>query len=180
MSVVKHRFRKGDGHAQAPCVTSFPPISAPTARILILGSMPGEASLRAQQYYAHPMNAFWRIMGELFGAGPEMPYENRARVLQREGVAVWDVLKSCTRPGSLDQNIRDEIPNDFAWLFAEHTRLSLIGLNGGKAAASFKKHAAHMCPGHVRVTQLPSTSPAHASRSFAEKLALWREGLGLE
>ncbi len=161
-------------------VRSFPPIATPAARILILGSMPGEASLRAEQYYAHPMNAFWPIMGELFGAGPDIPYEDRQRVLEARGVAVWDVLKSCTRPGSLDQNIRDEVPNDFAGFFAEHTLLTRIGLNGGKAAASFKKHAARFCPPHVHVAQLPSTSPAHARRSFAQKLALWREGLGLE
>lgn len=158
-----------------PKLLSFAPIATPRARILILGSMPGEASLKAGQYYAHPMNAFWRIMGELFGAQPALSYEDRCRVLTKNGIAVWDVLKSCTRPGSLDQNIRDEVPNDFAQFFAKHPRLTHIGLNGGKAATSFKRHASRHCPAHVRVTHLPSTSPAHASRSFAEKLALWRQ-----
>lgn len=164
----------------APAVRSFPPIAAATARILILGSMPGEASLKAGQYYAHPQNAFWRIMGELFGAQPSWPYRARVDTLQTNGVAVWDVLKSCTRPGSLDQNIRDEVPNDFDRFFAAHPDLARIGLNGGKAAASFKRHAARFCPNHVCVVTLPSTSPAHAARSFAEKLALWRAGLGID
>lgn len=162
-----------------PILQSFPPIAAPAARILILGSMPGTASLEAGQYYAHPMNAFWRIMGDLFGAGRDVPYEKRTRILQDQGIAVWDVLQSCTRPGSLDQNIRDEVPNDFARFFADHPALVRIGLNGGKAATSFRRHAARVCPEHVRVTHLPSTSPAHAARTYSEKLALWRSGLGL-
>lgn len=162
---------------RSPIIRSFPPISAPDARILILGSMPGEASLTAQQYYAHPMNAFWRIMGELVGAGPDLPYPARTQILVAHRIAVWDVLKSCIRPGSLDASIRDEAPNDFAQFFSGHPQLTHVALNGGKAAASFKKHAARHCPAHVTITALPSTSPAHAARSFAEKLALWRAAL---
>ncbi|WP_072395766.1 DNA-deoxyinosine glycosylase [Hyphomicrobium sp. CS1GBMeth3] len=158
-------------------IRSFPPIAEPSARILILGSMPGVASLEAKQYYAHPHNAFWRIMGELVGAGFDKAYEERTRILQAHGIAVWDVLQSCVRPGSLDSNIRDEVPNDFASFFAAHPRLTHIGLNGGKAAASFRKHATRHCPDGVIVTTLPSTSPAHAARSFAEKCALWSAAL---
>lgn len=180
MRVSGQRSEKIKKRDSVEIIRSFPPIATPAARILILGSMPGEASLQAKQYYAHPMNAFWRIMGDLFGVGPGVPYEERTSVLQSKGVAIWDVLEACTRPGSLDHNIRDEAPNDFAAFFAEHPHLTCIGLNGGKAAASFKKHAARFCPAHVHVTQLPSTSPAHAARGYAEKLALWREGLGLE
>lgn len=160
-----------------PIVRSFRPIASPGARVLILGSMPGAASLAASQYYAHPHNAFWRIMGELGGAGPDKPYADRKRILEASRIAVWDVLQSCVRPGSLDSNIRDEVPNDFATFFARHRHLTHIGLNGGKAAASFRKHAARYCPGHLVVTTLPSTSPAHAARSFAEKCALWRAAL---
>jgi len=160
-------------------IQSFPPIAAPDARILILGSMPGEASLQANQYYAHPHNAFWRIMGELIGAGPDIVYEQRVQILEDHGIAVWDVLASCVRPGSLDSNIRDEVPNDFAAFFASHPRITHIGLNGGKAAASFKRHAVRHCPAHVIATVLPSTSPAHAARSFAEKCELWRAALPL-
>jgi TDG/mug DNA glycosylase family protein len=158
-------------------IRSFPPISTPHARILILGSMPGAASLAAGQYYAHPHNAFWRIMGELVGAGPDKPYEARKHILTANGIAVWDVLQSCIRPGSLDSDIRNEVPNDFATFFATHRRLTHIGLNGGKAAASFRRHAARHCPPGVVVATLPSTSPAHAARSFAEKCALWRTAL---
>jgi double-stranded uracil-DNA glycosylase len=161
-------------------VRSFAPLAAPDARLLILGSMPGVASLDAGQYYAHPQNAFWRIMGELVGAGPDKSYEERTHILRKRGIAVWDVLKSCVRAGSLDSNIRDEVPNDFAAFFAAHPRIARIGLNGGKAAASFKAHAAQYCPPHVTVVQLPSTSPAHAARGFQEKCALWRAGLGLD
>ncbi|HRN85557.1 MAG TPA: DNA-deoxyinosine glycosylase [Hyphomicrobium sp.] len=163
-----------------PIVRSFPPIAGPGSRILILGSMPGEASLRAKQYYAHPHNTFWRIMGDLVGAAPDLPYPARTQILRTHGIAVWDVLKSCVRPGSLDSSIRDEIPNDFARFFTVHPQLTHIGLNGGKAALSFKRYAARHCPPHVVVTTLPSTSPAHAARSFDEKLALWRAALPVE
>ena len=95
-------------------IQGFDPISDPDARILILGSMPGIASLEANQYYGHPRNAFWRIMGDVFGAGLELPYAERTAILKDQGVAVWDVLKLCHREGSLDSNIKDEVPNDFA------------------------------------------------------------------
>jgi len=158
-------------------VCSFDPIATPEARALILGSMPGTASLQAKQYYAHLQNAFWRIMGDLVGAGPDKPYDERVRILSERGIAVWDVLQTCTRCGSLDVDIRNEVPNDFATFFAAHPCITHIGLNGGKAAASFKKHAALYCPKNVVITTLPSTSPAHAARSFAEKCALWRASL---
>jgi len=103
-------------------IRSFEPIATPNARVLILGSMPGVASLEAGQYYAHPQNAFWRIMGELVGAGLEKPYDERARILKANGVALWDVLQSCIRPGSLDSDIRDEVPNDFAAFFRSEER----------------------------------------------------------
>lgn len=141
--------------------------------------MPGEASLRAGQYYAHPRNAFWRIMGELAGARPDLSYEKRLRALRDQRVALWDVLQSCVRPGSLDSSISEEIANDFASFFAGHGRIARIGLNGGKAAASFRKYAAPHCPPGVAVVTLPSTSPAHASLSVEEKCARWRAALAL-
>jgi TDG/mug DNA glycosylase family protein len=158
-------------------VTSFPPIAGPDARILILGSMPGAMSLRLGRYYAHPRNAFWGIMGELAGAGPDKPYDERTRILRSRGIAVWDVLKSCIRPGSLDADISVEEPNDFAAFFAAHPRIAHVGLNGGKAAASFRKYGAPHLPPGVAVTQLPSTSPAHAALDFARKCAAWRSAL---
>jgi len=158
-------------------VRGFPPIAAPGAEILILGSMPGLASLEAGEYYAHPRNAFWPIMGDLFGAGPGSPYAARVAALIASRVAVWDVLQFCVRPGSLDTDIRDEVPNDFAAFFAAHPTIRRIGLNGGKAAASFRKFTAGTLPARAEVVVLPSTSPAHASRSLEAKRDLWRAAL---
>lgn len=155
-------------------VRSFAPVAAPDARVLILGSMPGIASLEAGEYYAHPRNAFWPIMGALFGAGPDLPYAERMARLMANSVAVWDVLQACEREGSLDSNIRSEVPNDFAAFFASHPEIRRIGLNGGKAAASFRKYAALFLPSGAEVHVLPSTSPAHAARSFEVKCDLWR------
>ncbi|MBA4339734.1 MAG: DNA-deoxyinosine glycosylase [Hyphomonas sp.] len=158
-------------------VRSFAPIAAPDAHTLILGSMPGIASLEAGQYYAHQRNAFWPIMGALYGAGPDLPYAERVSALKASGVAVWDVLQSCVREGSLDADIRSEVPNDFAGFFAAHPAIRRIGLNGGKAAATFRKYAARCLPVGARVQALPSTSPAHAARGIEEKCTIWRVAL---
>ncbi len=158
-------------------VSSFPPVIGPGACLLILGSMPGEASLAAGQYYAHPRNAFWPIMGELFGAGPDLPYPERVGRLIRARVALWDVLGSCWREGSLDAQIRDEVPNDLASLFREHPSIRRVALNGGKAAASFRRHAAAFIPVGAELVILPSTSPANARLGPGEKLACWKAAL---
>lgn len=154
---------------------SFPPVAGPQARVVVLGSMPGAASLRAGQYYAHPHNAFWRIMGELFGAGPTLPYPARLQILTGAGVALWDVLESCVRVGSLDSAIRDERANDFAAFFAEHPGIGRIFFNGAKAEQAFLRQ---VLPGlgmpALDCQRLPSTSPAHAGMSFARKLAAWQ------
>lgn len=155
-------------------VRGFPPIAAPDAEILILGSMPGIASLEAGQYYAHPRNAFWPIMGALYGACPDLSYSDRVRVLARCKVAVWDVLQLCLRAGSLDADIREEVPNDFAAFFAAHPNIRRIGLNGGKAAASFRKYAAMHLPAGAETVILPSTSPAFAALRPEAKCARWR------
>jgi TDG/mug DNA glycosylase family protein len=162
---------------------SFPPIADSRAQVLVLGSMPGVASLGAGEYYAHPRNAFWPIMGELFGAGPELPYAARRERLMAAGVAVWDVLRSCRRLGSLDTAIEreSEEANDFAEFFAAHPAVRLVAFNGQKAETAFRRH---MTPTLDEVTlerlsfvRLPSTSPAHAGRSLAVKLEAWRAGL---
>ncbi|QLQ24531.1 MAG: DNA-deoxyinosine glycosylase [Dechloromonas sp.] len=157
------------GHARG-----FPPIAAPGARILILGSMPGQASLAAGQYYAHPRNAFWPIMGALLGFAPALPYPERAVRLAAAGVALWDVLHACTRPGSLDTAIdRDSAePNDFAAFFAAQPGIRHVFFNGSAAAALFRRH--DQLPPGAAGTRLPSTSPAHAGRNFADKLAAWQ------
>lgn len=161
---------------------SFPPAARADARVLILGSMPGQASLRAQQYYAHPRNLFWPFMGELFGAGPALPYAARLARLHDHGVAVWDVLAACVRPGSLDGQIaRDsEVGNDFAAFRRRHRRLECVCLNGGKAAEAFARHVVRAAPALVAdlcVQTLPSTSPANAGQPRDAKLKAWREAL---
>lgn len=158
-------------------VQSFPPIADAGARILILGSMPGQESLRANQYYAHPRNAFWPIMGELAGAMPALPYEQRTLKLRAAGIALWDVLASCTRPGSLDSDIApDSIhPNDFAAFFGTHPHISRVYFNGTMAEQSFRKHVLPQL-GHLtlRLQRLPSTSPANASLRLEQKLEAWK------
>jgi TDG/mug DNA glycosylase family protein len=160
-------------------VCSFPPVAAPDARLLILGSMPGKASLAANQYYAHPRNLFWPIMGELFGAGLELPYEERLEALRSEGVALWDVLKECFRVSALDSDIVEAsiVANDFANFFARHTQIRHVFFNGAKAEQAFRRYAlptlAHLPP--IELIRLPSTSPANAAISLAARLAQWRE-----
>ena len=163
----------------APVVRSFPPIARRDARALILGTAPGIMSLARRQYYGHPQNAFWKIMGELFGAGPESPYAQRKRRLTARGIAVWDVLEECQRHGSMDHAIdaSSERPNDFAAFFARHPRIARVFFNGHTAEALFCRHVLRELGARaaaLEFTRLPSTSPAHAGRSLAEKLAAWR------
>jgi TDG/mug DNA glycosylase family protein len=121
-------------------IKSFPPIVSERSKLLILGSMRGEVSLKAGQYYAHPRNAFWHIMGELFGAGPSLLYEERIARIQSVGVALWDALQACTRPGSLDASITEEVANDFPGLFAKYPNITHVFFNGGTAEKSFRHH----------------------------------------
>src|SRR5436190_8106187 len=120
---------------KAPQVCSFGPIAAPDARVLLLGTAPSIASLAMQQYYGHPQNAFWPIMGRLFGAGRELGYEERKRVLYAHGIAVWDVFRECYRKGSLDSSIEieSESPNDLAAFLREHGQIQTVFFNGQKA-----------------------------------------------
>lgn len=157
-------------------VRSFPPIALPDARVLILGSMPGAASLSAGQYYAHPRNLFWPIMGALVGAAPELPYPHRIARLAEAGIAVWDVLASCVRPGSLDSSIAEAQANDFAAFFARHRRIGHVFFNGSMAQTSFRRLVRPTLPATLSLhcARLPSTSPAHAGLSREAKLAAWR------
>ena len=125
----------------SPTLQGFPPIVAAGARILILGNMPGVASLHAQQYYAHPRNAFWRITGELFGFDPTAPYDDRVAALGPAGVAVWDVLRSCRRVGSLDSAVEREsmVANDFGALLTSHPTITHVGFNGAAAETELPK-----------------------------------------
>lgn len=161
-----------------PRIRSFPPIEDPRARVLVLGSMPGAASLAAGRYYAHPQNLFWRIMGELFGAGPDLPYEARIASLKDARVAVWDVLESCVREGSLDSAIDEDsiAVNDFAGFYRAHPGITRVFFNGAKAEATYRRRVPATLPSGMAAPEglrLPSTSPAHASLNFAAKLAAW-------
>jgi double-stranded uracil-DNA glycosylase len=161
-------------------IQSFRPIAAKDARILVLGSMPGVESLRRRQYYAHPQNQFWKIMEALLGIDRAKPYAERVQALKARRIAVWDVLHSCVREGSLDTRIEDEIANDFAAFFRAHRRLRHVFFNGAKAEASYRRHVQIPSGGAIRYARLPSTSPAHASLSAARKLAAWRAILRAE
>jgi hypoxanthine-DNA glycosylase len=157
----------------------FPPIAATDARVLVLGSLPGQASLAAQQYYAQPQNAFWRIMGVLFEAGPELDYEERAARLRARGVALWDVCKAAVRAGSLDAAIELDsvVPNDFHGFFASHPRIGHVFTNGGTATRLYRRLVLPGLPAALRelpLHALPSTSPAYASLRPAQKLERWR------
>jgi len=161
-------------------ICSFPPVADAGARVLILGSMPGKASLQAARYYAHERNAFWPIMGDLIGAGPQQDYPQRLDKLKAAGFALWDVIAACERAGSLDADIVSTSvqPNDFSAFFAVHRSIERVFFNGAAAETSFRRLVLPgLLPGldrrSLRFVRLPSTSPAHAARSYAEKLAAW-------
>jgi TDG/mug DNA glycosylase family protein len=153
----------------------FSPVARPDARILILGSMPGTASLEAARYYAFPRNAFWKIMGDLFAAGPKLDYSSRLKQLISNKIALWDVIQTCHRPGSLDSDISDDgmATNDFNDFFTQHPYIGHVYFNGQMAAGLFKKKVAPGLKGHYEYQVLPSTSPAHAAMSYATKLEAW-------
>lgn len=156
----------------------FPPIERRDARILVLGSLPGRKSIAEQQYYAHPQNAFWRIMREVFGITGE--YHLRCIQLRERQVALWDVLKSSHRPGSLDSDIRinSAQPNDFDEFFEQHPAIELVAFNGKKAEQMFNRFVdSAITPRKVEQIGLPSTSPAYAAMPFSGKLSAWRKAL---
>ena len=159
-------------------IRSFAPIAGRNARVLVLGSMPGRASLAAGRYYAHPQNAFWRIAAELLRIEPGAPYRRRVQALKSARIALWDVLHSCIRQGSLDTMIEQEIANDFAAFFGAHPGITHVFFNGAKAEASYRRHVRIDLP--LRYARLPSTSPAHAGMPFRRKLAAWRVILKVE
>ncbi|MBI5891943.1 MAG: DNA-deoxyinosine glycosylase [Nitrosomonadales bacterium] len=162
-----------------PHIRSFPPVANADTTLLILGSMPGKESLKQNQYYAHPQNAFWKIMGELAGFDPQLPYEERLLKLNEARIALWDVLASCERESSLDTHIRNEETNDFASFFAQHPHITRVCFNGAKAAQSFKRFVSgkqKLPP--LEFVRLPSTSPAHAGLRYEEKLKVWKEAIG--
>jgi len=159
-----------------PLLYGFPPIVGKRPHTLILGNAPSVMSLAAHQYYGNPRNAFWRIMGELFGFTTADPYDDRTAALRAHGIAVWDVLRSCRRVGSLDSAVEPDsmVPNDFEKLFDEHPRITCVYFNGAAAEKNFTR-LVRVAP-EMNYRRLPSTSPAQTMR-YADKLAAWREAI---
>ena len=151
-------------------ICSFSPVITKQARLLILGSMPGVESLRRQEYYANSHNQFWRIIFELFQSPVEQAYEQKLAFLVSHGIALWDVIASCYREGSLDTDIKDEEVNDFKSLFAEYSQIHTVCFNGGKAYQTYRK-VVGLKP-DMRYIRLESTSPANTKR-YENKLENW-------
>lgn len=158
----------------------LPPVVDAHTRLLVLGSFPGVASLRAQQYYRHPQNHFWKILGVLWGLPlPQASYAERLAAARAHGLGLWDVYQACEREGSLDADIRHGELNDFPWVLTQCPQLVAIAHNGGESY----RHARHTLQLGLPVHKLPSTSPANASWSFEKKRQAWQtvfESAGLK
>ena len=145
--------------------------------ILIIGTMPGKASLSAGQYYAHPRNAFWSIIADVFNDGKEfISYSDKIACLLANGLGLWDNLQYCEREGSLDSNIKNEYPNDFETLLQNNPQIKRLLFNGQKSFAFFKKYHPSLLQ-QIEWQIMPSTSPANASKNYLTKLAEWQNGL---
>lgn len=155
---------------------AFPPIIGEDPHILILGTMPGVRSLYEGQYYAHPQNQFWRFMGELYGAGPHLPYEKRIDIVTKQGLAIWDVLQSCNREGSLDSAIYNPKANDFSKFFKDYPTIKHVIFDSRTAEKIFYKQKFEL-PSYLTFHQVPSPSPAYASLRYEAKLQIWKQVL---
>jgi len=167
-----------------PCLRhySFAAVARTDARILVLGSMPGAASLAVSQYYAHPQNQFWPIMEALCGAGRTLPYALRLDRLQANRIAIWDVLQSCVRAGSLDSAIEASSaePNDIPALLRSHGGITRVCCNGATAHRELLRHFGPIMQrdfARVAIMKLPSTSAAHAGMNLAAKLSAWKRAV---
>lgn len=166
-----------DFHASDPLLASFPPVVAEDTRTLILGSLPGVASLAVRQYYGHPRNAFWPLVGDSIGVDLKtLDYAQRLAVLLQHGLGLWDVIATARRQGSLDAAIRDHVQNDLLDLLERLPQLRTIAFNGGTAGKLGLK-ALGAKAAQYRIVMLPSSSPAHAALPYQAKLAQWRAGL---
>lgn len=153
-------------------LTGLAPVLSATTRILILGSFPGAQSLAAGQYYAHPRNQFWKLVGALVGEDlAALPYGARLERLLAHGIGLWDVLGACEREGSLDSAIRKPAANDFERLRHLCPLLETVGFNGQASG----KFAPQFAQAGYRTVVLPSSSPAHMALSFEQKLVVWRQ-----
>ena len=151
-------------------ISSFPPIVSNDAKILILGSVPGVKSLEMQEYYAHPQNKFWKIIFELFNENFSEDYLEKIKILKKNKIAVWDVIDSCERVGSLDTTIKNEESNDILQLLKKYQNIKTIFCNGGKSYKNLQKIVGKNF--EIPIYLLPSTSPLHTI-SFEKKLDAW-------
>ena len=160
-------------------VTGFPPVADRNATVLILGSMPSIKSLAAQQYYAHPQNSFWHIMTRLLGGSAAAGYNEKKMLLMKNRIALWDVLRTCQREGSLDSSIRQgtSVVNDFNTFFRQHPLIKAVFFNGSRAQQEYNKHILPTLDAKfsaLSYARLPSTSPAMASLTREQKLQAWK------
>ena len=158
--------------AQLPLKRSFPPIVDARSLVLVLGTLPGEESLRRHEYYAHSRNLFWPIVCALFGDDPPASYAERLNFVVRRRIALWDVCAAGQRAASADATIRDEVPNAIDELLMTHPAIRAVAFNGSGARRLHDRHFARRA--ELAYFALPSTSPAHARLGFADKLAQWR------
>ena len=154
-------------------ITSFPPIISEKPLVLILGTVPSIKSLEKRQFYGHPQNAFWRIMFRLFDEAHSDSYDDRINLILSHNLALWDVLKSCEREGSLDSSIKNPVPNDLMGVYNAHPTIRYVVLNGGGAYNFYRKLIRPSLP--VPAIKMPSTSPANARLTFEDKLESWME-----
>lgn len=154
---------------------SFAPIVNRESKILLLGSMPGVRSLQRKEYYAHPQNRFWRLLALLFNEPEPCNYAAKKEMLLRHHIALWDTLGLCEREGSLDSNIKNEVPNAIPELLGEHPSINAVFCNGSKAAGAFKKYFAKQLPKNVHVFYLHSTSPANARMNMQALAEEWQK-----
>lgn len=150
------------------------------SEILILGTLPGKASLQTKQYYANPTNQFWTIISNIFNEPILQSYENKLKVLEKHHIALWDVLKSANRDSSLDSDIKNPVANDILGFISKHSKLRVIGFNGGKSERYFRRYIGlHNLPSAIHIVSLPSTSSANTHSSIANKISLWKSILKL-
>ena len=154
-------------------ISSFPPISNPDCKVLILGTMPGEKSLKMNQYYAHGGNQFWKLIFNIFNETFSNDYEKCKTILIQNKIALWDVLKACEREGSSDSSILKEESNDFKTFFINHPSIKLIAFNGNNAEAYFNTYSKEKP--EIKNLTLPSTSPANTWKTFEQKLTEWKK-----
>lgn len=161
-------------------IIGFPPIVSDNARVLIFGTMPGVDSLARNEYYAKVNNQFWHIMESICGISKNENYAERIARLKDKGIAIWDVLQTCERQGSLDENITDVKPNDFNMFFSIYLTIKAVFFNGEKARTYYEVYVQPRLigkPSTLSLITLPSTSPANTKQTLIQKITIWQEKL---